>query len=177
VSKITIAEAAALLSRGVAAAHVFSHIQQDWPGSTGVSLYFKAKEATMSDFSYTATCPGCGQRFAPDDGACCVDCERCGQFFDRSLDEVIPALELARRGSNPDHHPKSLRVCNHCKLFNDVDAEKWWGKERAKRKARKEPQAIKQAWLAGADLEEVPDEDIPAELELLPGSTEVTRGS
>ena len=31
----------------------------------------------MSDFSYSATCPGCGSRYAPDDGACCVPCAEC----------------------------------------------------------------------------------------------------
>ncbi len=34
----------------------------------------------MSDFSVTAKCPGCGKRFAPDDGYCCVPCSDCGEW-------------------------------------------------------------------------------------------------
>lgn len=42
----------------------------------------------MSDFSITARCPGCGQRFAPDDGMCCVPCRECGAWGQWSYCEI-----------------------------------------------------------------------------------------
>ena len=40
----------------------------------------------MSDFSYTATCPGCHSRFAPDDGECCSECVDCGIWGDHVIE-------------------------------------------------------------------------------------------
>jgi hypothetical protein len=38
----------------------------------------------MSDFSQSAICPNCKQRFAPDDGGCCSICDRCEEWIHRN---------------------------------------------------------------------------------------------
>lgn len=46
----------------------------------------------MSDFTFTASCPGCHQRMALDDGGCCSWCESCEDWHDRRTE-----VELCER--------------------------------------------------------------------------------
>jgi len=92
-----------------------------------------------------------------------------------------------RRDSDGTPRPGSIFVCDQCKRFNDVNAEHYYARLRLDKERRLaeavadalptpaafDPDAIKHAWLEGADLEQVPDEDIPDELVLLPGTTEI----
>ena len=48
----------------------------------------------MSDFEHVEACKGCGRKYAPDDGDCCVQCYDCGMWgngysYDKYLNEYI----------------------------------------------------------------------------------------
>jgi hypothetical protein len=64
----------------------------------------------MSDFSYTAKCPGCKRKFAPDDGACCVPCHFCGKYD----------LPWHRHSYNEDIEDY---VCDECEPYINEDGE------------------------------------------------------
>ena len=136
----------------------------------------------MSDFSFSGRCPGCGQRYAPDDGACCMQCERCGGWHDQQLRAVIPAKNLTKNYMRRDRagrpRPKSIWICETCFIGDDVDADHWYEEQFARERAAEgdpvprtpeataalDPAAIKHAWLDGADLEDVTGEQ-PDELD------------
>jgi hypothetical protein len=46
----------------------------------------------VSDFSMTSRCPGCGRRFCPDDGECCLRCEQCGEWAGDGLFDMDNTL-------------------------------------------------------------------------------------
>lgn len=115
----------------------------------------------------SARCPGCGQRYAPDDGACCVKCDRCkGWFGDHSQPEdipreTIPAKEverIARAGPHRSLRRCTLWLCPACRAPGDVDAEE----HRIKRRVALADEA---AAMAG--------DRAPATLTLEAGTTEV----
>jgi len=76
----------------------------------------------MSDFSITARCPGCGQRFAPDDGDCCVPCKYCEEYdrpwkrhryCDEAEDYVCEYCWLGEQHYEDLERPEN-EVCQYC---------------------------------------------------------------
>lgn len=55
-----------------------------------------------------ATCRCCGDRFIPEDGPCCLECEECG--------EVSESVTMADDGRDlcPDCTPEPEPVCEEC---------------------------------------------------------------
>jgi hypothetical protein len=104
----------------------------------------------MSDFRYTATCPGCGRRFAPDDGACCVQCDRCKQWYGDSHPhdiprDTIPAAEFKRVtqfGLQCPATPRTQWVCPYCKEPGDVDAEEYYDEREAIERGKRAPDTL-----------------------------------
>lgn len=79
----------------------------------------------MSDFSQRARCPGCGRMMCPDDGGCCVQCERCKRWigpYEQNLQVV--SLAEARRPTGRGGRARCEDICTSC-MSSDVPADLW----------------------------------------------------